>query len=72
MGKIFGSDCTLSEPVSECAKAIFQGVRRGESYIEEPSWIKWVFLVKSVCPEVIIFIFNYYCLHFIKPYYKRD
>ncbi|KFK39003.1 hypothetical protein AALP_AA3G187700 [Arabis alpina] len=68
----FGSDCILSEPVSECAKGIFQGVCSGELYIEEPSWIKWVFLVKSVCPEVIIFIFNYFSLHFIKPYYKRD
>nr|VDD39713.1 unnamed protein product [Brassica oleracea] len=62
----------VSEPVSRCAKAIFQGVCRGEEYVETPSWIKWFFLVKSVCPEVINSIFNYFFLHFIKPYFKRE
>ncbi|VVB00984.1 unnamed protein product [Arabis nemorensis] len=68
----FGSDLILSESVSSCAKAIFQGVCRGESYIEEPSWIKWLFLVKAMCPEVIISGLNYSFMHFIKPFYKHD
>ncbi|KAH0870675.1 hypothetical protein HID58_077697 [Brassica napus] len=67
-----GSDFIVSEPVSRCAKAIFQGVCRGEEYVETPSWIKWFFLVKSVCPEVINSIFNYFFLHFTKPYFKRE
>ncbi|CAF2129937.1 11-beta-hydroxysteroid dehydrogenase-like 3 [Brassica rapa] len=70
--KRHGSDFMVSEPVSRCAKAIFQGVCRGEEYVETPSWIKWFFLVKSVCPEVINSIFNYSFLHFIKPYFKRE
>ncbi|XP_013597074.1 PREDICTED: 11-beta-hydroxysteroid dehydrogenase-like 3 [Brassica oleracea var. oleracea] len=70
--KRHGSDFIVSEPVSRCAKAIFQGVCRGEEYVETPSWIKWFFLVKSVCPEVINSIFNYFFLHFIKPYFKRE
>ncbi|CAH2078955.1 unnamed protein product [Thlaspi arvense] len=67
-----GSDCIVSEPVNRCAKAIFKGVCRGESYIEVPSWIKWFFLVKTMWPEVIVSIFNYSFLHFMKPYFKRD
>ncbi|KFK39001.1 hypothetical protein AALP_AA3G187400, partial [Arabis alpina] len=70
--KRFGSDFILSESVSRCAKAIFQGVCRGELYIEEPSWLKWIFLVKAMCPEVIISTVNYSFVHFIKPVYKRD
>ncbi|CAA7057550.1 unnamed protein product [Microthlaspi erraticum] len=70
--KRFGSDCIISLSVSRCAKAIFQGVCRGESYIEEPSWIKSFFLVKKLCPEVTSYIFNYSFLHFLKPYFKRD
>ncbi|KAF3591086.1 hypothetical protein DY000_02026613 [Brassica cretica] len=70
--KRHGSDFIVSEPVSRCAKAIFQGVCRGEEYVKTPSWIKWFFLVKSVCPEVINSIFNYFFLHFIKPYFKRE
>ncbi|CAF2020784.1 unnamed protein product [Brassica oleracea var. botrytis] len=70
--KRHGSDFIVSEPVSRCAKAIFQGVCRGEEYVETPSWIKWFFLVKSVCPEVINSIFNYFFLHFTKPYFKRE
>ncbi|KAF8052353.1 hypothetical protein N665_1569s0008 [Sinapis alba] len=70
--KRHGSDLIVSESVSRCAKAIFQGVCRGESYIETPSWIKWFFLVKAVCPEVINSIFSYSFLHFIKPYFKLE
>ncbi|XP_056856414.1 11-beta-hydroxysteroid dehydrogenase-like 3 [Raphanus sativus] len=70
--KRHGSDFIISESVNRCAKAIFQGVCRGEEYIETPSWIKWFFLVKSVCPEVVDSIFNYSFLHFIKPYFKLE
>ncbi|VVA97888.1 unnamed protein product [Arabis nemorensis] len=69
--EIFGSDSILSESVTRRAKAIFQGVCRGESNIEEPSWIKWLFFVKTVCPEVIFFMINYFFLHYLKPVYKR-
>ncbi|KAL9831535.1 putative 11-beta-hydroxysteroid dehydrogenase [Arabidopsis thaliana] len=41
--EMYGSDFILSESVSRCAKAIFRGIGRGEAYVIEPSWIKWIF-----------------------------
>ncbi|ESQ45847.1 hypothetical protein EUTSA_v10011076mg [Eutrema salsugineum] len=68
----YGSDFILSESVSKCAKAIFKGIGRGETYIEEPCWIKWMFLVKYVCPEIVDYALNYLYVRYLKPYFKRD
>ncbi|CAH2065081.1 unnamed protein product, partial [Thlaspi arvense] len=68
----YGSDFILSESVSKCVKAIFKGIARGETYIEEPSWMKWVFLLKNVCPEVVDHLLNYLFFRYLKPYFKRE
>ncbi|KAF8047439.1 hypothetical protein N665_3028s0001 [Sinapis alba] len=68
----YGSDFFLSESVSKCAKAIFRGVARGETYIEEPSWLKWMFLINSVSPEMFDYLVNYLFFRYLKPYFKRD
>ncbi|CAD5325109.1 unnamed protein product [Arabidopsis thaliana] len=68
----YGSDFILSESVSKCAKAIFRGIGRGETYIEEPSWMKWLFIMKNVCPEIVDYGLNYLFVSYLKPYFKRD
>ncbi|KAJ0248370.1 11-beta-hydroxysteroid dehydrogenase-like 2 [Hirschfeldia incana] len=68
----YGSDFFLSESVSKCAKAIFRGIARGETYIEEPSWLKWMFLINCVCPEMFDCLVNYLFFRYLKPYFKRD
>ncbi|KAF8044854.1 hypothetical protein N665_6337s0001 [Sinapis alba] len=68
----YGSDFFLSESVSKCAKAIFRGIARGETYIEEPSWLKWMFLINSVSPEMFDYLVNYLFFRYLKPYFKRD
>ncbi|VVB00957.1 unnamed protein product [Arabis nemorensis] len=62
----YGSDFILSESVSECAKAIFRGIGRGETSIEEPSWMK------NVCPEIVDYALKYLYFRYLKPYFKRD
>lgn len=68
----YGSDFFLSESVTKCAKAIFRGIARGETYIEEPSWLKWMFLINSVTPEMFDYLVNYLFFRYLKPYFKRD
>ncbi|EFH52091.1 hypothetical protein ARALYDRAFT_905956 [Arabidopsis lyrata subsp. lyrata] len=70
--EMYGSDFILSESVSKCAKAIFRGIGRGETYIVEPSWIKWIFLIQNVCPEIVDYVLNYIFVRYGKPYFKRD
>ncbi|XP_010431074.1 PREDICTED: 11-beta-hydroxysteroid dehydrogenase-like 2 [Camelina sativa] len=67
-----GSDFILSESVSKCAKAIFKGIGRGETYIAEPSWIKWILLTQNVCPEIVDYVVNYLFVRYAKPFCKRD
>ncbi|XP_024013741.1 11-beta-hydroxysteroid dehydrogenase-like 3 isoform X2 [Eutrema salsugineum] len=68
----YGSDFIMSESVSTCAKAIFRGIGRGETYIEEPSWMKWIFLMKTICPEIFDYSLSYLFFRYLKPYFKRD
>ncbi|CAH8267755.1 unnamed protein product [Arabidopsis lyrata] len=68
----YGSDFILSESVSKCAKAIFKGIGRGDAYIEEPSWMKWLFIMKNVCPEIVDYGLNFLFVSYLKPYFKRD
>ncbi|ANM65918.1 hydroxysteroid dehydrogenase 2 [Arabidopsis thaliana] len=70
--EMYGSDFILSESVSRCAKAIFRGIGRGEAYVIEPSWIKWIFLIKNVCPEIVDYLLDYIFVSYLKPYFKRD
>ena len=58
--------------MSRCAKAIFRGIGRGEAYVIEPSWIKWIFLIKNVCPEIVDYLLDYIFVSYLKPYFKRD
>lgn len=37
----------------ECAKAVVKGVRRGDLYITEPSWIKTGFSHRLFFPELL-------------------
>ncbi|XP_010503335.1 PREDICTED: 11-beta-hydroxysteroid dehydrogenase-like 2 [Camelina sativa] len=69
---MYGSDLILSESVSKCAKSIFKGIARGETYIAEPSWIKWIFMIQKVCPEIVDYVLNYIFVRYGKPYLKRD
>ncbi|KFK34034.1 hypothetical protein AALP_AA5G093400 [Arabis alpina] len=66
----YGSDFILSESVSECAKSIFRGIGRGETTIEEPSWIKWLILMKNMCPEIVDYALKYLFFRYLKPYFK--
>ncbi|CAA7027756.1 unnamed protein product [Microthlaspi erraticum] len=68
----YTSDFIMSESVSKCAKAIFRGICRGESYIVEPSWLKWMFLMKNVCPDIVDYLASYLFLRYLKPSFKRD
>ncbi|CAH8320215.1 unnamed protein product [Eruca vesicaria subsp. sativa] len=67
----YGSDFILSESVNKCAKAIFRGIARGETCIEEPSWTKWMVLVKNVCPEIVEYPLKYLFLRYLKPAYFK-
>ncbi|CAH8350684.1 unnamed protein product [Eruca vesicaria subsp. sativa] len=68
----YGSDFFFTEPVSKCAKGIFNGICRGESYIEEPSWMKWIYVMKNGCPEIVEYVLNYLYFRYLKPSFKRD
>ncbi|CAE6075367.1 unnamed protein product [Arabidopsis arenosa] len=68
----YGSDFILSESVGKCAKAIFKGIGRGDAYIEEPSWVKWLFIMKNLCPEIVDYGLNFLFVSYLKPYFKRD
>ncbi|CAF2151949.1 unnamed protein product [Brassica rapa] len=68
----YGSDFIFTEPVSRCAKGIFNGICRGETYIEEPSWMKWIYVMKNVCPEIVEYVLNYIYIRSLKPFFKRD
>ncbi|KAL1222024.1 11-beta-hydroxysteroid dehydrogenase-like 2 [Cardamine amara subsp. amara] len=68
----YGSDLFLSESVSRCAKAIFKGIGRGETYITEPYWMKFIYLIKIACPEIFDYVLNYLFFRYGKPYFKRD
>ncbi|CAL9247315.1 unnamed protein product [Arabidopsis halleri] len=70
--EMYGSDFILSESVSKCARAIFRGIGRGETYIVEPSWIKSIILIQNVCPEIVDYVLNYIFVRYGKPYFKRD
>ncbi|KAJ0244081.1 hypothetical protein HA466_0193090 [Hirschfeldia incana] len=63
----YGSDFILSESVSTCAKAIFQGIGKGERYIIEPCWMKWICLVNNMCPEIFENLWKYTLLRSRKP-----
>ena len=41
-----------------CAKAIVASACRGDLYLTEPSWMKVMFWMKIMCPEVLE-----WCLH---------
>ncbi|KAG5393633.1 hypothetical protein IGI04_023596 [Brassica rapa subsp. trilocularis] len=68
----YGSDFILSESVKKCAKAIFRGIARGETYIEEPSWTKWIVLVKNLCPEFVEYSLKYLFYRYLKPSYFKS
>lgn len=52
------------------AQTIFRGIASGEPYIEEPSWTKWMVLVKNVCPEIVEYPLKYLFLRYLKPAYS--
>ncbi|KAH0903209.1 hypothetical protein HID58_042712 [Brassica napus] len=68
----YGSDFIFTETVSRCAKGIFNGIFRGETYIEEPSWMKWIYVMKNVCPEIVEYVLIYIYIRSLKPFFKRD
>ncbi|KAF8116590.1 hypothetical protein N665_0016s0021, partial [Sinapis alba] len=68
----YGSDFIFTEPVSRCAKGIFNGICRGETYIEEPSWMKWIYVIKNVCPEIVEYVLKYLYFRYLKPSFKRN
>ncbi|CAA7027755.1 unnamed protein product [Microthlaspi erraticum] len=68
----YGSDFILSQSVSKCAKGIFRGIGRGETYIYEPSREKWVLLLKNLCPEIVDYLTNCLFVRYGKPYFKRE
>ncbi|CAI0436189.1 unnamed protein product [Linum tenue] len=41
------------ETPGTCAKAIVNGVCRGDRYLTEPSWMRMFYLLKFACPEVM-------------------
>ncbi|XP_047314635.1 11-beta-hydroxysteroid dehydrogenase-like 2 [Impatiens glandulifera] len=41
------------ETTERCAKAIVRSAYRGERFLMEPSWIKWLYLWYLICPELI-------------------
>ncbi|XP_024017758.1 11-beta-hydroxysteroid dehydrogenase-like 3 [Morus notabilis] len=50
------------ESAEVCAKAIVSGACRGDLYVTEPAWIRWLFPVKMACPEVIDWCNHLYLL----------
>lgn len=63
----FGGQDTLipvipDESAEVCAKAIVSGACRGDLYVTEPAWIRWLFPVKMACPEVIDWCNHLYLL----------
>lgn len=43
-----------------CAKSIVNGVCRGERHITEPQYVRVLFLLKFLCPELIDWLFMKY------------
>ncbi|XP_022737761.1 11-beta-hydroxysteroid dehydrogenase-like 4A [Durio zibethinus] len=41
-----------NEPTDDCAKAIVESTCRGDMYLTEPFWMRPLFLVKVLCPEL--------------------
>ncbi|XP_018469458.2 11-beta-hydroxysteroid dehydrogenase-like 3 isoform X2 [Raphanus sativus] len=68
----YGSDFIFTEPVSRCAKGIFNGICRGETYIEEPSWMKWIYVMKNMCPEIVEYVLHDLYFRYLKPSFERD
>lgn len=60
------------ELVSRCVKGIFNGICRGEIYIEELLWMKWIYVMKNVCFEIVEYVFNYIYICFFKFFFKCD
>ncbi|XP_030938954.1 11-beta-hydroxysteroid dehydrogenase-like 4A isoform X1 [Quercus lobata] len=49
---------TLAKSTEGCAKAIVASACRGDLYLTEPSWMKVMFWMKIMCPEVLEWYFH--------------
>ncbi|XP_059633485.1 11-beta-hydroxysteroid dehydrogenase 1A-like [Cornus florida] len=48
-----------------CAKAVVNGVCRGERYVAEPKWFRVLFILKTLSPELVEWYYR--TIHFTKP-----
>ncbi|KAK9108534.1 hypothetical protein Syun_024545 [Stephania yunnanensis] len=49
--------------VTESAKIILNGVRRGDRNITDPSWLRTLYLMKVVAPEIVEWFFRFLFVH---------
>ncbi|XP_018464911.2 11-beta-hydroxysteroid dehydrogenase-like 4A [Raphanus sativus] len=42
------------ESAAECAKAVVNGICRGKTFLAEPSWVRVLFWLSKLCPELLI------------------
>jgi short-subunit dehydrogenase len=47
------SQVVAIESAAECAKAVVNGICRGKTFVAEPSWIRVLFWLSALCPELL-------------------
>ncbi|KAL0645973.1 hypothetical protein Bca4012_044264 [Brassica carinata] len=48
------SQVVAIESATECAKAVVNGICRGKTFLAEPSWVRVLFWLSILCPELLI------------------
>ncbi|BAA96982.1 11-beta-hydroxysteroid dehydrogenase-like [Arabidopsis thaliana] len=48
------SQVVTIESAAECAKAVVNGICRGKTFVAEPSWVRVLFWLSAICPELLI------------------
>ncbi|CAH8279184.1 unnamed protein product [Arabidopsis lyrata] len=48
------SQVVAIESAAVCAKAVVNGICRGKTFVAEPSWVRVLFWLSAICPELLI------------------
>ncbi|CAH2070474.1 unnamed protein product, partial [Thlaspi arvense] len=54
IGKQDWSQLVAPESAAKCAKAVVSGICRGQTFVAEPSWVRVLFWLSTLSPELLI------------------